>query len=141
MPDHINISHPSEYGIQSDFYLNKLKLAQLRIEIEQLCSVYRSVSDNLDSIFTRIGRGESVELHYPDGTVRTVAEVADGKPAPKAADAKPPRQKRRTKAEVEAAKAAATVDVKPGNAEVAARIGVSPEIPDFLRRAPAQAAE
>lgn len=135
MPD-TNVRHPSERVSQYEEVRRMFELDQLQRELHEL-------RVDMEAIFSRIASGQSVELRYPDGTIRTVAEVADGKAPSKAETVKPPRKPRRTKAEIEAAKftpTPPTPPVTPGNAETAAKAGVEPEIPDFLNKSK-QAAE
>lgn len=72
MPDHINIQHPDRRGVASDYYRSMLEIKKLKAELEQLGQWYLSVSGDLEAIFTRIERGETAELHYPDGRVFVV---------------------------------------------------------------------
>lgn len=72
MPDHINIQHPEHNDVESNFYRSRLKIEQQAIELKQLRQWYDSVCGDLTSIFTRIERGDAVELHYKDGSVRVV---------------------------------------------------------------------
>lgn len=65
MADHINISAPRD----RDALRDRIEKAQMKAELETLRIHYDSMVENLDSIFTRIARGEQVELHYPDRTV------------------------------------------------------------------------
>jgi hypothetical protein len=69
MADHINIVHPAPRGEGSDFYRQTLSEKKLRVELEQMTTWYHALEADLTSIFTRIERGDPVELHYPDGRV------------------------------------------------------------------------
>lgn len=73
MADHINIQHPDYCGVESRSYRDRLEIEKLKLELKQLRQWYDSVSNNLESIFTRIERGETAELHYPDGRVIVIA--------------------------------------------------------------------
>lgn len=73
MADHINIQHPDHRGVDSDTYRGRLEITKLKAEIEQLSMWHRAVCNDLESIFTRIERGEKAELHYPDGRVFIVS--------------------------------------------------------------------
>lgn len=68
-PDHINIQHPDYRGVHSDQYRDRLEVRRLKAELEQLNLYHDAVCRDLEAIFTRIGRGEKSELHYPDGRV------------------------------------------------------------------------
>jgi hypothetical protein len=75
MPDFINIAHPERLGPDSQEYRNNLEIKRLKAELEQLRVWYDMIEARLMSIFTRIERGDPVELHYPDGAVIRVARV------------------------------------------------------------------
>lgn len=65
MADHINIHAPQKrYDLQDE-----LARAHMEAEMTVLRNRYDKMADDLDAIFTRIARGEQVELHYPDGTM------------------------------------------------------------------------
>lgn len=65
MADHINIRPPRDLFEMED----RMAKARLEAEMKVLQAAYEKVCADLDSIFTRIARGDQVELHYPDGQV------------------------------------------------------------------------
>lgn len=65
--DHINIQHPERRGVDSDTYRWIMENDKLKLELKQLRQWYDTLERDLSSIFTRIERGQTVELHYPDG--------------------------------------------------------------------------
>jgi hypothetical protein len=65
MPDHINI-HPPR---RRDELEDRLKFERVQVELTVLREAYDELRGDMDSIFTRIGRREQVELHYPDGEI------------------------------------------------------------------------
>lgn len=71
--DHINISHPDRFDLFSSQYASSLKIKQLEMELQHLRGWHESLSNNLTAIFTRIERGQTAELHYPDGHVIVIA--------------------------------------------------------------------
>lgn len=71
MADHINISAPRHrYEMQ-----DAIARAHMEAEMKLLQMHHDKMADDLDSIFTRIARGEQVELHYPDGKVILVTKA------------------------------------------------------------------
>lgn len=70
--DHINITHPDRFDLFGSQYESSLKIKKLELELQHLRSWHESLSNNLTAIFTRIERGETAELHYPDGRVFVV---------------------------------------------------------------------
>jgi hypothetical protein len=75
MANHINIQDPDNQGLDSSTYRNRLEIDKLQLELKQLQIWYRSLEEQLSSIFTRIRRGETCELHYRDGTVYVISGV------------------------------------------------------------------
>lgn len=73
--DHINVMHPDRYSLDSDIFRDRLTIRKLQVELENVTQFHAAVSRNLEAIFTRIGRGDPVELHYPDGRVFVVTGV------------------------------------------------------------------
>ena len=71
MADHINISAPRSRSELQE----RIGAEQAKAEMTILRSAYDDMASNLDSIFTRIARGEQVELHYPDGKVILVTKA------------------------------------------------------------------
>lgn len=69
MPDHININHPDG---RARWRSEMLEIAQLRAKVQTLENSLLSVEGDLDAIFTRIERGDEVELHMPSGAVFVV---------------------------------------------------------------------
>jgi len=69
--DHINIRAPRDLFEMED----RFQKARLEAEMKVLQTAYETVRADLDSIFTRIGRGEQVELHYPDGKVVLITKA------------------------------------------------------------------
>lgn len=65
MPDHINIHMPRTRDVLQD----AIGRAQLEAEMKVLRTNYDKMAGDLEAIFTRIGRGDQVELHFPDGNV------------------------------------------------------------------------
>lgn len=71
MADHINISAPRRrHELQE-----RITAQQMKAEMEILRNAYDDMASDLDSIFTRIARGEQVELHYPDGTIVPITKA------------------------------------------------------------------
>jgi hypothetical protein len=71
LADHINIQHPDYRGVESQSY--RLEIEKLRAELKQIRMYHDAVCSDLESIFIRIERGETAELHYPDGKIITIA--------------------------------------------------------------------
>lgn len=71
MADHINISWPRQLWEMED----RVAKAKLEAEMRVLQTAYEAMASNLDAIFTRIARGDQVELHYPDGKVILVTKA------------------------------------------------------------------
>lgn len=71
MADHINIRLPCRRSELQE----SIASAQMKIEMELLRNAYDDMRGELESIFTRIARGEQVELHYPDGTVVPITKA------------------------------------------------------------------
>lgn len=71
MADHINISAPRRRHEMRD----DIARAQMEAEMKLLKDGYDDMAGDLDAIFTRIARGEQVELHYPDGTVVPITKA------------------------------------------------------------------
>lgn len=67
--DHININHPDRLDVYSDVYRSVLERKRLELEVAQLGEWLKMATRDLEAIFTRIERGEPVELHYRDGSV------------------------------------------------------------------------
>lgn len=69
MADHINIHHP---GNIDNRMRAAIETAELKARVSVLERYLMGAQSDLDAIFTRIARGEVVELHYPDGRVIVV---------------------------------------------------------------------
>lgn len=72
MADHVNIVHPDS---NREAWRHMQEVAELRARLEIAEKRARSLESDLDSIFTRIERGEKAELHYPGGGVVYIAAV------------------------------------------------------------------
>lgn len=72
--DHININHPDSPGraVDGNVYRGILERDKIALELKQLQQWHDCLVRDMTSIFTRIERGEPVELHYPDGSVYIV---------------------------------------------------------------------
>jgi hypothetical protein len=68
-PDHININHPERLEIYNESYRGLMEKRKLELEVKQLTEWLEIACRDLEAIFTRIERGETSELHYPDGRV------------------------------------------------------------------------
>jgi hypothetical protein len=66
MPDHINIHHPDGRAMSRQ---KAVTIAELRAKISTLETYLDSAESDLEAIFTRIKRGDAVELHMPNGAV------------------------------------------------------------------------
>ncbi|WP_159953159.1 hypothetical protein [Rhizobium sp. 18065] len=69
MPDHINIQHP-EY--RESRLRDAIGLAQLEAKVRTLESHIAAANSDLESIFTRIERGDQCELHMKTGEVYVI---------------------------------------------------------------------
>ena len=70
MADHINIVEPSKRERQ---WCHMLTTEKLKTEITVANSRIMSLEGDLDAIFTRIKRGETVKLYYDDGSMIEIA--------------------------------------------------------------------
>ncbi|MBB3297841.1 MULTISPECIES: hypothetical protein [unclassified Rhizobium] len=66
MPDHINIHHPDS---RAKYRRERLLIEELRAKVSTLESFLIDAEGDLEAIFTRIERGDEVELHMPSGAV------------------------------------------------------------------------
>ncbi|MBX5112735.1 hypothetical protein [Rhizobium lentis] len=66
MPDHININHPDS---RARWREKTLEIVQLRAKITMLENCLLDIEGDLEAIFTRIERGDEVELHMQSGAV------------------------------------------------------------------------
>ena len=71
MADHINIAAPKKRHELED----RLWRERMQTELKVLQEAYDKLASDMDSIFTRIGRGEQVELRYPDGQVIPITKA------------------------------------------------------------------
>lgn len=72
MTDHINITHPDSRDRWMHY---RREIERLKADLTLTNSMLMEVQGDLSSIFTRIQRGEQVELHYPDGTVIPITKA------------------------------------------------------------------
>lgn len=75
MPDHINIHHPRP---REERMRHAIEVAELKARASVMAAYIADMESDLTAIFTRIGRGDPVELHYPDGSVIPVVDRARG---------------------------------------------------------------
>lgn len=73
MADHMNIHHPNG---RRDRLRAAIEVAELKARLSVLETTLLNMEDDLEAIFTRIAKGERVELHYPDGEIIRIR--ADG---------------------------------------------------------------
>ncbi len=73
MADHSNIHHP---GSREGRMRAAIEVAELKARLDVMERYLFDATTDLEAIFTRIGKGERVELHYPDGEIIRVR--ADG---------------------------------------------------------------
>ena len=66
MASHINIQQIERFDTNWDWALADLKA---KAELEIMTKRFEQAASQLDAIFTRIARGDEVELHYRDGSV------------------------------------------------------------------------
>ncbi len=66
MPDHINIHHPDS---RAKYRRERLAIEELRAKVSTLESFLFDAEADLEAIFTRIERGDEVELNMPSGAV------------------------------------------------------------------------
>ncbi|MBY2911405.1 hypothetical protein [Rhizobium leguminosarum] len=66
MPDHININHPDS---RAKYRHEMLEIVQLRARVSTLESFLLNAEGDIEAIFTRIERGDEVELHMQSGAV------------------------------------------------------------------------
>ncbi|ANM12102.1 hypothetical protein [Rhizobium sp. N324] len=66
MPDHVNIHHPDRRAERRE---KAVTIAELRAKISTLETYLDSAERDLEAIFTRIERGDEVELHMQSGAV------------------------------------------------------------------------
>lgn len=69
MPDHININHPDN---RARYRFEMLEIAQLRAKVQTMENFLLNAESDLEAIFTRIERGDEVELHMKSGAVFVV---------------------------------------------------------------------
>ncbi|OWV67896.1 hypothetical protein ATY76_13275 [Rhizobium sp. R339] len=69
MPDHININHPDN---RAKYRYEMLEIVQLRARVQTLENFLLNAESDLEAIFTRIERGDEVELHMQSGAVFVV---------------------------------------------------------------------
>ena len=67
MADHININHPQQYDPFRTDNLLHVRVQEMELELKIANQRLNAAMADLGSIFTRIDRGQTVELHYPDG--------------------------------------------------------------------------
>lgn len=67
--DHINIRHPDQNAADSPRARTRLHTETLKTELRVLRECHDELQRDLEAIFTRIDRGQIVELHYPDNRV------------------------------------------------------------------------
>ena len=70
MPDHININHPDN---RAKYRYEMLEIVQLRARVQTLENFLLNAESDLEAIFTRIERGDEVELHMQSGAVFVVS--------------------------------------------------------------------
>lgn len=75
MADHSNINHPD---MDERWSNGDLASAKLAVEVAHWKVRYQGVAQDLDAIFTRIANGQTVELHYQNGTMIVIQAVKDG---------------------------------------------------------------
>lgn len=66
MPDHVNIHHPDS---RAKYRRERLAIEELRAKVSTLESFLLDAEGDLEAIFTRIERGDQVELNMPSGEV------------------------------------------------------------------------
>jgi hypothetical protein len=64
MADHININEPGRFDRELD---HQIAAAKAQVDLTFANKRADALARDLDAIFTRIGRGDEVELHYADG--------------------------------------------------------------------------
>ena len=67
MADHINIMHPQQHDQYQPENLLSAKIQQTELALRIASNRLDAAIADLESIFARIDRGQTVELHYPDG--------------------------------------------------------------------------
>lgn len=65
MSDHSNINHPDDEENRDH---NRKEVSYLKADVERLEAMVRHLRSDLDAIFTRVGRGDTVDLYCQDGT-------------------------------------------------------------------------
>jgi hypothetical protein len=73
MPDHINIHHPDS---RAKYRRERLAIEELRAKVSTLESFLLDAEGDLEAIFTRIERGDQVELNMPSGAVFVITGKA-----------------------------------------------------------------
>ncbi|MGO8093173.1 hypothetical protein [Rhizobium leguminosarum] len=66
MPDHFKINHPDS---RAKYRHEMLEIVQLRARVSTLESFLLNAEGDLEAIFTRIERGNEVELHMQSGAI------------------------------------------------------------------------
>ncbi|ODT87038.1 hypothetical protein [Phenylobacterium sp. SCN 70-31] len=74
MADHINISQIDRFDSE---WNSRLEFNKLKAELDIMTQRFKQAQSNLDAIFTRIARGEDVELHYSNGDVVRVGRLSE----------------------------------------------------------------
>jgi len=72
MSDHINISHPRQLASQE--FLTR-KISQLTAEVAYQSAIIEQLRNDLGSIFTRIQRGDNVELWVDENNMTLIGEL------------------------------------------------------------------
>lgn len=71
MADHNNIRSPRDRMDLEE----RLQRERLEAELTVLREAYDDLRGDLDAIFTRIGRGDQVDLQFPDGEIVTITRA------------------------------------------------------------------
>jgi len=74
MADHVNIIQIERFDQHWD---DRLAHDKIKAELEIMTMRFQQAQSNLDAIFTRIRRGDDVELHYRNGDVIRVVRAPD----------------------------------------------------------------
>jgi hypothetical protein len=72
MADHINISQIDRFDSRWD---DRLAYEKLKVELDIMTKRFEQAQSNLDAIFSRVARGDEVELHYRDGAVVRIGRL------------------------------------------------------------------
>jgi hypothetical protein len=72
MADYINISEIDRFDTRWD---ERVAFDKIKVELDIMTKRFEQAESHLSAIFTRIGRGDEVQLHYRDGEVVRIGRL------------------------------------------------------------------